>query len=131
MDYNKIGQYDLIVAGSGFAGSVIARKSADIGKKVLILERRNHIAGNMFDEKDENGIIVHRYGPHIFHTNEKSVYDFITQFGNWSDFTLRCMVDMDGVIVPSPFNFRAIDMLYDTQEAVQIKSALSEEYPGQ
>ena len=71
--------YDVIVIGSGFAGAVVADKMAKAGKKVLVLEKRNHIGGNCYDEYDEHGILIHKYGPHIFHTNSKTLQNHIIQ----------------------------------------------------
>src|SRR5215469_8188886 len=122
---------DCVIVGAGFSGSVVARKLAEEGKKVLILERRNHIAGNMYDEVDSNGILVHRYGPHVFHTNEKKVYDFITKYGEWVEYIHRCAVDMEGVVTPSPANFKTIDLLYDKNEAESLKTLLKKQYKEQ
>ncbi len=123
--------FDCIIIGAGFSGSVIARKLAEAGKKVCILERRNHIAGNMYDEKDGAGILVQKYGPHIFHTNEKTVIDFITQYGKWVDYHHAPAVEMNGVITPSPANYKTIDLLYSGEEASALKKRLEERYPGQ
>jgi len=121
---------DCIIVGTGFCGSVIARKLAEQNKKVLILERRNHIAGNMYDEIDSNGILVQRYGPHIFHTNHSEVFEFITKYDTWIDYHLNCAVDLDGIISPSPFNFKTIDLLYTEKEAKILKDQLGVYYYG-
>lgn len=121
--------YDIIVVGSGFVGSTIAYLAAKSGKNVLLIEKRNHIAGNMFDEKQE-GILVHRYGPHIFHTNDEDVYRFVNSFGEWIPFELRCRVFMDGKLTPSPFNFKTIDDFYSEHEAEDIKRRLINYYNG-
>ena len=71
---------DTLIIGSGFAGSVVARVLAQRGEKVKIIEKRDHIGGNCYDEYDEYGVLVHKYGPHIFHTNNKEVYDFLSRF---------------------------------------------------
>ena len=125
-----ISKKDCIIIGAGFSGSVIARKLAEAGKKVLIFERRNHIAGNMYDEIDSNGILVHRYGPHIFHTNDKQVYDFIVKYGEWIEYKHRCAVEIEGIITPSPANFKTIDLLYDKNEAEALKTSLQKHYKG-
>ena len=122
---------DCIIVGAGFCGSVIARKIAEQGKKVLILERRNHIAGNMYDETDSSGILVQRYGPHIFHTNSKKVYEFITKYDTWIDYLHQPAVEMDGIITPSPANFLTIDLLYKKEEAAALKSQLETHCSGQ
>jgi len=126
----SISRIDCIVVGVGFCGSVVARKLAEAGKKVLILERRSHIAGNMYDEIDANGILVQRYGPHIFHTNSEDVYDFITKYDDWIEYRHQCAVVMDGIVSPSPANFKTIDLFYDSQEAETLKKRLETRYGG-
>ena len=81
-------KYDYIVAGAGLSGSVYAREMAEHGYKVLVLERRNHIAGNLYDERDEEGFIVHRYGPHTFHTSDERVHEYVQRFAEWKDYNL-------------------------------------------
>ncbi|WFR56311.1 UDP-galactopyranose mutase [Anaerocolumna sp. AGMB13025] len=123
--------YDCIIVGAGFCGSVIARKLAEeSNKKVLILEKRNHIAGNAYDEFNEYGILIQKYGPHIFHTNSDEVYAFITRYGAWKDYRLNCEVFMDGVYTPSPFNFKTIDTFYPEEYARKLKQNILEEYPN-
>jgi UDP-galactopyranose mutase len=127
----NISEIDCIVIGAGFCGSVIARKLAEYNKKVLLLERRSHIAGNMYDEVDSNGILVQRYGPHIFHTNNKEVFDFIIKYGEWVDYRHRCAVELEGAVTPSPANFKTIDLLYDKNEAEALKASLKKRYDGE
>ena len=123
--------YDAIVVGCGLAGGVIARHLAEQqGKRVLILERRGHIAGNLYDEQDENGIMVQKYGPHSFHTKEKRLFDYVSQFGEWEPYYLRCMVFMDGRFTPSPFNFQTIDDFCEPEEAARLKRHLAAAFPG-
>ena len=119
---------DCIIIGAGFSGSVAARILAEAGRRVLVLERRNHIAGNMYDEIDANGILVQKYGPHIFHTNSKDAYDFITKYGKWIEYHHRCAVEIDEVVTPSPANFKTIDLLYDKHEADALKTNLKNQY---
>ena len=123
--------YDIIIAGSGFCGSTISRLAADEGKKVLLLEKRDHIAGNMFDEKDAAGVLVHRYGPHILHTSIEGVYRFLTSIGEWEDFSLKCRAVLDGISTPTPFNFETVDMFFDETSSKAIKDNLLRDYPGQ
>ena len=87
--------YDLIVVGSGFCGSVVSDLAAKNGKRVLVLEKRNHIAGNMYDQWDSNGILVQKYGPHIVHTSNERVHDYLLSKGDWFDYTLYYGVDID------------------------------------
>lgn len=117
-------KYDVIVAGCGFSGATIAHLAAEKGMRVLMLEKRPHIAGNMYDERNEAGILVQRYGPHSFHTNRKEIYDFITSIGEWEPYILRARAMIDGVATPSPFNFTTIDQFYPAQEAEELKARL-------
>ncbi len=118
-------EFDIVIVGCGFCGSVIARLAAEErGKKVLILERRNHIAGNMYDELDKNGILIQRYGPHIFHTEEDWIFRFVSRFANWRPYKTHYGVELDGRCIPAPFGFKAIDMLYPETEAAALKQRL-------
>lgn len=123
-------RYDMIVVGCGFCGSIIARLAAEeCGKRVLILERRNHIAGNMYDELDENGFLIQKYGPHVFHTNEDRVFQFVSRFSKWSPYRLFYGVELDGKCIPAPFGFKAIRMLYPQEEAASLIESLKKCYP--
>jgi UDP-galactopyranose mutase len=102
----------------------------ELDKKVLVLEKRSHIAGNAYDERMEDGILVQKYGPHIFHTNNESVYKFITNYGQWIPFTLKCEVLMNGITTPSPFNLQTIDSFYSPEDARNLKNAIKQEYPN-
>jgi UDP-galactopyranose mutase len=106
--------YDYLVVGAGFAGAVMAeRLAADSGKSVLIIDRRDHIGGNAYDHLDEAGILVHRYGPHIFHTNSQDIVDYLSQFTDWRPYEHRVLADIDGVRVPMPINRTTLNQLYD------------------
>ena len=105
--------YDAIVVGCGLSGAVAARYMAEEKKKkVLILERREHIGGNMYDYVNKDGILVHKYGPHTFHTNNKEIYDYICRFGNWNEYKLTCGAMIDGKYTPTPFNYTTIDTFF-------------------
>lgn len=119
---------DILIIGCGFTGSVVARCAADMGKKVHIIERRAHIAGNMYDYVDENGFLVQKYGPHTFHTTKKELYDYILKFGEWDDYKLTCMAQIDGKFTPTPFNFQTIDDFFDKQKAEKIKEHIALRY---
>ena len=121
--------YDYLVVGSGYAGSVIAeRLASQRDKKVMILDRRSHIGGNAFDHFDEYDILVHSYGPHIFHTNSKKVWEYLSLFTEWKPYEHRVLADIDGRLVPIPFNFRSIDLLFEAQKATMFKNVLTEQY---
>lgn len=123
--------YDAIVAGSGFSGATTAHILADrYRKRVLLLEKRSHIGGNMYDEPDENGIYVHRYGPHIFHTALPEAFDFLKPFTEWRSYEHRVLGFIDGIYVPIPFNFTSIDRLFSKDRAARFKSALTASFPG-
>lgn len=122
-------QYGAIVVGCGLAGCVIARHLAEKhNRKVLILERRDHIAGNMYDFLDENGVLVQKYGPHTFHTIDKELFDYMNLYEEWETFYLRCMACIEGKFTPTPFNFQTIDDYYPPEKAELLKSRISEYY---
>lgn len=105
--------FDFIIVGAGFAGAVLAeRLAAEAGKKVLIVDKRNHIGGNTYDYYDKNGILVHKYGPHIFHTNSKEVYTYLGGFTEWRPYEHRVLASVDGTLVPIPINLTTINRLY-------------------
>lgn len=108
------------IAGSGIVGCVIARELAEKGKQVIVLEKRNHIGGNLYDFTDEHGIHVHLYGPHIFHTGKEKVWEYVTRFCEFDDYKLVCGSVIDEKCVPTPFDFLSVDMFFP-QEADLIK----------
>lgn len=122
--------YDVVIVGCGICGSTIARVLAEKNKKVVILERRDHIGGNMYDEKDAHGVWIHRYGPHTFHTSDNQLMDFITKYSQWYEYHLTCGAVMNGICVPTPFNFSTIDAFYSPVRADELKKALLCAYPN-
>lgn len=105
--------FDFLIVGAGFAGSVIAQQMAvNFGKKVLIVDRRNHIGGNAYDHYNEHGILVHKYGPHIFHTNSRDVFDYLSKFTKWRNYEHRVLASVDGRLVPIPINLDTVNLLY-------------------
>jgi UDP-galactopyranose mutase len=107
------GHYDYLVVGAGFAGAVMAERLArDAGKRVLIIDRRDHIGGNAFDHYDKAGILVHRYGPHIFHTNSREIVNYLSRFTGWRPYEHRVLADIKGLRVPMPINRTTLNSLY-------------------
>lgn len=105
--------FDYLIVGAGFAGSVIAeRLASQAGKKVLILDKRDHIGGNAYDYYNEDGILIHKYGPHIFHTNSKEVFEYLGQFTQWRPYEHKVLASVDGQLVPIPINLNTINQLY-------------------
>lgn len=105
--------FDYLIVGAGFAGSVLAERLATVAnKKVLIIDKRNHIGGNAYDHYDESGILVHKYGPHIFHTNSKDVYSYLSQFTEWRNYQHRVLANVDGQLFPIPINLNTINSMY-------------------
>ena len=100
--------YDCIIIGSGCAGAVTANILAQKGKKVLVIEKRSHIGGNCYDEKEEHGILVHKYGPHIFHTNSRKVYDYLSRYTSWYDYRHEVEGYIHGQYIPVPFNLNSL-----------------------
>ena len=105
--------FDYLIVGAGFAGSVLAERLAKGSrKKVLICDKRSHIGGNAFDHYNEAGILVHKYGPHIFHTNSREVFEYLSRFTQWRPYQHRVRASVDGQIVPIPINLDTINSLY-------------------
>jgi UDP-galactopyranose mutase len=105
---------DAIVVGAGFAGSVVAeRLASQLGQRVLVVERRDHIAGNAYDRYDDDGLLVHRYGPHIFHTNSSDVFAYLSKFTAWRPYEHRVLASVDGMLVPFPINLDTVNRLYN------------------
>ncbi len=105
--------YDYLVVGAGFAGSVIAeRLASQHDAKVLVIDRRPHIAGNAFDRLDEAGILIHQYGPHIFHTNSDEIVDYLSQFTSWRPYEHRVLAEVRGQLVPIPINRTTLNALF-------------------
>ncbi|KPV42448.1 UDP-galactopyranose mutase [Alicyclobacillus ferrooxydans] len=104
--------YDFLVVGAGFAGSVLAERLADAGKKVLIVDKRNHIGGNAYDFYNEHGILVHKYGPHIFHTNSEKVFHYLSRFTEWRQYEHRVLASVDGQLLPMPINATTINKFF-------------------
>lgn len=117
--------YQAIVIGAGLSGAVMAeRMASQLGWKVLVLEQRDHIAGNCFDEYDEHGVLVHRYGPHLFHTDNKEVWDYLSQFTEWLPYEHRVLSRIDGQLVPIPFNLTSIERCFQADKAAAMIDAL-------
>ena len=107
-------KYDYLIVGAGFAGSVLAeRLASQHGARVLIIDRRNHVGGNAYDEKDDAGILYHKYGPHIFHTNSDAVVDYLSQFTEWRSYEHRVLACVRGKQVPIPINRTTLNELFD------------------
>lgn len=105
--------FDYLIVGAGFAGAVLAERLAtQANKKVLIIDQRNHIAGNAYDFYNKDGILIHKYGPHIFHTNSRDVFDYLSQFTPWRSYEHKVLASVDGQLVPIPINQNTINKLY-------------------
>ena len=105
--------FDYVIVGAGFAGSVLAeRLASQSGKKVLLLDKRNHIGGNAYDFYNEDGILVHKYGPHIFHTNSAEVFNYLSQFTKWREYEHRVLAAVDNQLLPIPINLDTVNKLY-------------------
>lgn len=116
--------FDSVIIGAGVAGCVAARDLAESGRKVLVLEHRDHIGGNCYDEKDEHGILIHKYGPHIFHTKEQKAYDYLSRFTDWYAFGHEVVANVHGKLIPVPFNLNTLHMVYDQEKADALEKKL-------
>lgn len=119
--------YDYLIVGAGFTGATMARCLADIGKRVLIIDKRDHIGGNAYDYVNEHGVRVHKYGPHIFHTNSDKVFAFLSRFTEWRAYEHRVLSNVNGKLVPFPINLDTLEMLYgrsfSTRSAMEFLAA--------
>ena len=117
--------FDCLVIGCGMAGSVMARELAErAGKKVLLLEKHDHIGGNACDFTDENGILVHKYGPHIFHTDSKRVFDYLSRFTEWRQYSHEVVGDINGRLIPIPFNLNSLHLAFAPDKAALLEQKL-------
>ena len=127
--------FDALVIGAGYAGAVCARQLAEGGKRVLVLERRNHIGGNAYDCLDEAGVLIHQYGPHIFHTNDLEVFRYLSRFTRWRDYQHRVVANIPGeggqdrrVQMPVPFNLTSLETAYGPEKGKELGDKLIAAY---
>ncbi|GGJ68286.1 UDP-galactopyranose mutase [Deinococcus aquiradiocola] len=104
--------FDYLIVGAGFAGSVLAERLTADGKRVLVVEKRAHIGGNAYDTYDDAGVLIHPYGPHIFHTNSADIFEYLSRFTEWRPYEHRVLASVDGQLVPMPINLDTVNALY-------------------
>lgn len=121
-------QFDYLIVGAGFAGSVLAeRLASDLNKRVLLIDRRPHIGGNAYDYFNDDGILIHQYGPHIFHTNSQRILDYLSRFTKWRAYEHRVLADVDDQLLPIPINLTTLNKLYGLNlDSVQAEKFLAE-----
>ena len=125
--------YDILAVGAGYAGAAAARALADRGKRVLVLERRDHVGGNAYDRLDSAGVLIHQYGPHIFHTNDKRVFDWLSRFTSWRDYQHRVVANLpDGeggrMTFPVPFNLTSLETAFGPEAGRRLGEKLTAAY---
>lgn len=124
--------YDIIVVGAGFSGATVAREMAEKhNRKVLVIDKRKQVAGNMFECFDSQGIRIHQYGPHIFHTNNEFIFRYLCKFSKFYKYEHKVVGKIEGKLVPIPFNFTSLEILFSEEEASEIKKELLLAYPKQ
>ena len=123
--FNKL---DVIIVGSGLSGIVAAEKLASSGKKVLVIEKKNHIGGQCFDYLNESGIYIHQYGPHIFHTDKENVWQYLSRFTSWNYYEHKVVGVIDGQKVPIPFNLNSLEKLFSPYLYEKLEKKLIKEY---
>lgn len=122
-------KFDFLIVGAGFTGSVLAERIASqLDQKVLVVERRNHIGGNAYDYYNEDDILVHKYGPHIFHTNSREVWDYLSRFTRWRLYFHKTVGVVEGKKVPIPFNLNSIHMCFPRRYAEKLEALLIEQF---
>ncbi|MFH1597591.1 MAG: UDP-galactopyranose mutase [Patescibacteria group bacterium] len=118
----------ILIIGSGIAGLTLAERFASKNRKVTVIEQRNHIGGNCFDYKNKFGLLVHKYGPHIFHTNNKDVWQYLSRFTGWLDYRHKVLGYIDGKTAPIPFNINSLFIFFAKQEALIIEEKLKKNF---
>ena len=122
-------EYDMFVPGAGYAGAVCARRLAEtVGFRVAVLERRDHIAGNAYDYYDESGILVHMFGPHIYHTYSERVHSFLSRFTEWTDYQHKVLANVHGTLMPVPFNHQSLKLAFGEERGEQLYRKLVETF---
>lgn len=121
--------YDWLVVGAGYAGCTFAERVAtQLNQKVLIVDKRNHIGGNAYDYYNDQGILIHKYGPHIFHTYSTKVWDYLSQFTEWTPYEHHVLAEVDGQNIPVPFNLNSLHQVYPKEQAHHLEKLLIENY---
>jgi len=119
-----------IIIGAGLAGCVLAERIANVLKQeVLVIERRDHVGGNVYDYTDEHGVLVHRYGPHAFHTKSKRVWDYLSRFTDWHPYFHKVRAVVDAMSVPLPFNLNSVYRVFPPRMAARLEDRLTESFP--
>jgi len=121
--------FDWLVVGAGFTGAVLAERIAGVlDKRVLVIDRRPHVAGNAFDDSNEDGVRIHRYGPHIFHTNSAAVFGYLSRFTRWRPYEHRVAAMIDDHLAPVPFNLTSLDLCFEPSGARRLAERLVQTY---
>lgn len=118
-------QFDYLIVGAGLSGAVVAERIASqLDKQVLVIDKRPHVGGNTFDCIDEHGVLIHKYGPHLFHTNSKTVWDYLSRFTDWTQYEHRILGEIGNQRLPIPFNWSTLEATFPERQANRIKSLL-------
>ncbi len=129
LNAESLNNIDVIVVGAGFSGAVMAERFANLlDKKVLVLEQRDHIAGNCYDKLDTNAVRIHQYGPHLFHTNHDRVWEYLSQFTKWYSYEHKVLSSVDGELSPLPFNLNTLHALFPGTKARHLEKKLILKY---